>query len=253
MLAQRPVYERFCKTRIPSRPPDTAERMKSAVFKKAFGRYSIRVVITAVFAVLLSVMASLTWFLTFRNGQASIRELTDQIGRQSMLDIRHHLEEFVAAPRLVNEINASPFEEGDRAALTREAMTHRFIAWLTRFPSIVSIAFADQEGNYLGVSRGVGGVPLSLGIASQSTKGFLEGYAIDPFRGTVGQVRQKPCAIRSSIASMVFRCPGLERSFLDTGVPLGRPAMPVWTRCCRSTAQMGSCGESSIRHSRSPA
>ena len=72
--------------------------MKSAVFKKAFGRYSIRVVITAVFAVLLSVMASLTWFLTFRNGQASIRELTDQIGRQSMLDIRHHLEEFVAAP-----------------------------------------------------------------------------------------------------------------------------------------------------------
>ena len=87
----------------------------------------------------------------------------------------------------MNEINASPFEEGDRAALTREAMTHRFIAWLTRFPSIVSIAFADQEGNYLGVSRGVGGVPLSLGIASQSTKGFLEGYAIDPSGERLGR------------------------------------------------------------------
>ena len=76
---------------------------------RLFGRMTLRVAMTTVFAVLLTVMACVTWLLTFRNGQASIRELADQFGRQSMANIRQHIASYMAVPRLVNDINLYSF------------------------------------------------------------------------------------------------------------------------------------------------
>jgi PAS domain S-box-containing protein len=146
---------------------------------RAFHRSSLRIVITVVFAVLLSIMAGLTWFLTYRNGQVSIRELAGQVGRQSMLNIHRQLEDYLRGPRLINEINAFSFQQDAVTASGRRVMGMRFLAELTRFPTVVSIAYADEEGQYFGVSRDVGSVPLSLAIADRSTDGHLEGWQID--------------------------------------------------------------------------
>ncbi|MGO9310400.1 MAG: ATP-binding protein [Spirochaetia bacterium] len=149
------------------------------MMRQISGRSSLQVVITAVFGVLLTVMACLTWFFTFRNGQVSILELAAQMGRQSMLNIRSSLEDYVAEPKLVNEINFFSFEQGDTAAFAQDRLTRRFLAQLLRYPSTVSIAYATERGEYIGVSRGIEGVPLALGICDQATGGFLEGYRID--------------------------------------------------------------------------
>ena len=144
-----------------------------------FSRLSLRLVITTVFAILLTVLAGLTWFLTFHNSQLYIRDLADQIGRQSMLNIRRDLEDYISAPRIVNEINASSFEEQNPKASNQLTMIREFIAEVKAHPSTISVAYANKYGEYLGVTRGVIGVPLSLGICDQTTSHFLEAYRID--------------------------------------------------------------------------
>ena len=144
-----------------------------------FGRLSLRVTITVVFAVLLIVMACLTWFLTYRNGQASIRELSGQIGRQSILNIRLHLEGYVAAPKLLNQFDSDWLQERDPRSLTQEALTKRFLTDQFRFPSAISIAYASEQGDYFGISHGIEGVPLSMAVADRTTNWFLEGFRID--------------------------------------------------------------------------
>ena len=149
-------------------------------FQRLFRCCSLRVAVTTVFAVLLTVMACVTWLLTFRNGQASIRELADQFGRQSMANIRQHLASYVAAPRLVNDINAYSFLADSAQAITRNAMVGRLASEMREFDSVISIAYANEKGEYVGVSRGIDGIPLSLAISDESTARYLVGYRSDP-------------------------------------------------------------------------
>jgi PAS domain S-box-containing protein len=145
-------------------------------FQRLFGRYSLSVVITTVFVALLTVMACVTWLLTFRNGQASIRELADQFGRQSMANIRQHLASYVAAPRLVNDLNTYPFSAGPGMASSQDDLARRLAAELREFDSVISIAYGNERGEYVGISRELDGMPLTLAISDDSTARYLAAY-----------------------------------------------------------------------------
>jgi signal transduction histidine kinase len=146
---------------------------------RVFGRFTLSFVVTTVLVLLLTVMAGMTWLLTFRNGQASIRELADHFGRLSMQDIRRQLEGYLSVPPLINDINSYPFEADQEEPLSAAALAHRFAAELIRFGSVVSIAYANEQGEYVGMARGAEDVPFSLGVSDASTGGHLAGFRSD--------------------------------------------------------------------------
>ncbi len=143
------------------------------------GRVSLRVVITTVFAALLAVMAGMTWFLTFRNGRASVGELAEQVSRLSMANIRTHLEQFFSTPPLLMEINTFAISAGFGPEAGKDLLARRFAAELDTFGSVVSVAFGDEQGDYIGMSRGIEGVPLELAVSDASTGRHLVGYVSD--------------------------------------------------------------------------
>jgi signal transduction histidine kinase/HAMP domain-containing protein len=143
------------------------------------GRMSLRFVITAVFAALLVVMAAVTWFLTFRNARGSVEALAEQVGRLTMVDIRQNIDHYLSVPRLVIEINSFAFGQDLPQAVTRGALARRFAAELKQFDSVVSIAYANEKGDYVGMSRATEGIPLALGVSGPSTGGRLVGYRSD--------------------------------------------------------------------------
>jgi signal transduction histidine kinase/HAMP domain-containing protein len=146
------------------------------MLKKIVRRSSLRVIITAVLVTLLLVMAGMTWLLTYRNGHAFIRELEDSLGRVSMQDIRTNLERYLSVPRLVNDMNEYTLSAGSAESLSTGAIARRFAAELTHFDSVISIAYSNENGEYVGMARDAGGVPFSLAIADASTGGHLAAF-----------------------------------------------------------------------------
>lgn len=149
--------------------------------RRAFSHLPLRVVITAVVIALLTVTALVTWFLTFRNGRASIHELADQLGREGMENIRQHLERYTAAPVLVNEINSFAFFHdpylGTPAAVPR--MGDRFLEEIAKFDTITSVGYSDEQNESIAVGRQILGVPLVLGVSGKATQFHQEAYELD--------------------------------------------------------------------------
>jgi len=155
--------------------------------------------VTTVLVTLLTVMAGMTWLLTYRNGQSSVRQFADQFGRLSMRDISQHLERYLSVPTLINKLNTYPFANGLEKLLTTEEIARRFAAELGSFDSVVSIAYANEKGEYVGVSRGTEGVPLSLAIADASTGGRLVGYRSDSEGKRGGEFDRSPVPFDSRL------------------------------------------------------
>jgi len=148
-------------------------------------RLSLRTVVTTVLVSLLTVMAGITWLLTYRNGRASVAELADHFSSLSMREIRQHLAAYLSVPAFLNEDNQDAFFDSSAQAVSSAALARRFARQLVRHETVMSIAFANEKGEYVGVARGVDEVALSLGIADRSTGGYLVGYRSDTqgFRG----------------------------------------------------------------------
>jgi len=155
------------------------------MIRSVIRRVSLRFLVTAMLVSLLTVMAGMTWLLTYRNGRASLGELKDHFGRLSMIDIRQNLEAYLSIPDLLNEINSYPFSEGSWETVPSSVIAGRFASEIFRHETVMSIAYASERGSYVGMTRGAEQVPLSLGVADPSTDGRLVGYVSDTqgFRG----------------------------------------------------------------------
>jgi len=156
------------------------------MLRRVIRHVSLRFLVTTLLVSLLTVMAGMTWLLTFRNGRASVRELADHFGRLSMIDIRQHLEAYLSIPDTLNEINSYAFSEGSSGeTVPSSVLAARFAEEIFRHQTVMSIAYASERGSYVGMTRGAEQVPLSLGLADESTGGRLVGYFSDArgFRG----------------------------------------------------------------------
>ena len=150
------------------------------MIRRAFSHFPLRVVITTVVLVLLVMTAGVTWFLTFRNGQRSIREIAEQMGRQGMANVRQHLESYLSVPTLINTMNLFSFTLGDPHENSPGLTTRKFEAEIGNFTTVISVAYANEQGEYLGISRGIEGVPLDLAISGPGTGYRMEGWALSP-------------------------------------------------------------------------
>ncbi len=151
----------------------------NAIMRRAFSRFSLRLVFTAVVVTLLTMTAGVTWFLTFRNGQISIRELADQMGRQGMANIRQHVKSYLTDPALINDINSFAFSHEESESLSFQRMAERFTAEIGKFDSITSVGYANEQGESIAIGRQIIGVPLAMGVSGKETDYYLQAYSLD--------------------------------------------------------------------------
>ncbi|MGB8647441.1 MAG: cache domain-containing protein, partial [Anaerolineae bacterium] len=150
-------------------------------------RLSLRTVLTVPFVTIVVLTVGLTGYLAFENGQSAVNDLAGQLQRQVTARIQQHLDSYLATPLLVNQLNLDDIRLGHIDPQNVTNLKRPFLNDLERFPSVVSIAYANEQKEYAGPTRNVMGVERGWAISGPSTSYTLNGYRLDS-QGNQGEL-----------------------------------------------------------------
>ncbi|MCW6035285.1 PAS domain-containing protein [Spirulina subsalsa FACHB-351] len=102
-------------------------------------------------------IVGLVGYLSYRSGEQSVEYLAHQLIRESGRRVTLYLEKTLAIPHLVNQLNAQAIEAGNIPGFEVEETTEleaHFGQQITLFPSVSTIAIANERGGMIGSSEG---------------------------------------------------------------------------------------------------
>ncbi|NET59140.1 MAG: PAS domain S-box protein [Symploca sp. SIO2E6] len=141
----------------------------------------LRLTLVVPFLLQISAAVGLTGYLSFRNGEEAINQVTQQlrveIGSRIHQTLRYYLEEPQTINRVnVNAIRLDQLNVQDTASLTRQFWNQRFL-----FDSlnISAMYFATAEGEFVGLGF-QDSQQWEIGKAGKATAGKFFSYGVDP-------------------------------------------------------------------------
>lgn len=149
---------------------------------KSHKKISLPWVLTAPFILQVVTVVSLVGYLSYRNGQRAVEDLTNQLINATGKQIEQKLTNYLETPLLVNKISSDAVRRG---ALKldfnqRDVQTEQYV-WqqMQLFNNISWISFGvEQSGEYLGVWRPPEqNQNLKIVISNRSTQYYLTHYA----------------------------------------------------------------------------
>ncbi|MGG6242329.1 diguanylate cyclase domain-containing protein [Nodosilinea sp. AN01ver1] len=167
-----------------------------ASVKKLLSKLPLQTAITIPFAVQVAVVVGAVAYFSYQNGQAAVHALTAQVKRELTARILEQLEDTLAKPSIINQLNASSLLQGDIDTLTGKG-THQLWQQVSIFPATNLIYCAtEKDGAFLGVGRSQGGTghTLQVQVANASLDRYFHYYALDSKgdRGLLRRVGSKP-------------------------------------------------------------
>ncbi|MBE7554089.1 MAG: GAF domain-containing protein [Anaerolineales bacterium] len=154
-----------------------------ALMNHLIGKLPLQIVMAAPFVLIIMGAVGLTGYLAFRNGQNAVTNLAGQLQHEVTARIQQHLDAYLATPRLINQLNLDGIQLGQLDAYNLEAMEQHFLTQIQRFDSVISLAYASEQREYVGATRKTLGVDWVAAIASAKTGYTLEAYKIMPQGG----------------------------------------------------------------------
>ncbi|HLY27457.1 MAG TPA: PAS domain S-box protein [Aggregatilineales bacterium] len=147
-------------------------------------RLPLQIILIVPFVMIVLASGGLTGFLALRNDQKSVNELADQLYSAVTVRIQQHLYSYLQTPHLVNQLNLDGIRLEEFKIGNASSLENHFRTQLRRFDTAMSIAYADEQANYVGVER-IGAVGLAAGedqflaISGKETKNILQEWRID--------------------------------------------------------------------------
>lgn len=129
--------------------------MKSILHSFTVGRFCrvpLRLVLVVPFALQLTVAVGVTGWLSLRNGQHAVNALATQLRTDASHAIAHYLEDKLAAPHQINQLNL----QASQLQVLKLRDFHRLeqIFWKQmQLFDVGYINFGDTKGNFIGVER----------------------------------------------------------------------------------------------------
>jgi diguanylate cyclase (GGDEF)-like protein len=134
---------------------------------------------------ILQVVAVVSWvgYLSYRNGQQSVSDLTDQLMDAESQRIRQKLDSYLMSAPLANQINSDAVLRGDLNLDCNQpnAQREKYV-WhnMKLFSNLSWISIgADQDGCYIGIWRPEVNQNLQFSLSNASTSYFVNYYAIN--------------------------------------------------------------------------
>ncbi|HEY9612840.1 response regulator, partial [Allocoleopsis sp.] len=143
---------------------------------KASGKVPLRVILVVPFILQILGAVGLVGWLSLRNGQQAINDVTTQLRREITARIEQHLHNYLATPVLINQINADAIRLGQLDIKNLRGLEHHFFWQAQRFPSVGYIYFGSNRGEFIGVERLDNG-RLEIQVSDKTTKGQGHRYA----------------------------------------------------------------------------
>lgn len=133
----------------------------------------------------------LTSFLTWRNGELTVNDLSLQLRNQVSTQVTIYLKHFLEKPELINQFNAKALQLG-QIKLENPADLERHL-WnqIQLFSSVSYIQFGMETDEYVGAERSSNGL-LSVSISGKATDNAFTVYATNKIGQRTQKIRAKP-------------------------------------------------------------
>jgi PAS domain S-box-containing protein len=142
-------------------------------------RCPLRAVLIVPFVVLATTAVGVTGYLALRNGQQAVAQLAAQLFRQIHRNVEHELDQFLAAPHQLNQLNADLLQREPGLSRDFAALRARYFGRLRRFESVMTCAVGfAAHGEFLGVGRRDDGT-FDTAILQYATSPDYRHYLLD--------------------------------------------------------------------------
>lgn len=124
---------------------------------------SLRYAIPGTLALLIIIAVSLTGWLGYTNGVASVELLSTRLGEETTTRIEEHIAAFVAVPFLFHELNLANLESGDVSLGNYDQMRELFWKEVFVSKSVPYLYYGTKDGYFMGIDTqfgGLGGEPV---------------------------------------------------------------------------------------------
>ncbi len=136
----------------------------------------LRLVLVVPFILQIFAAVGLTGYLSLRNGEKAVNDVTTQLRREITARIVQHLDTHLATPDLINQANADSLSLGLLNLGDFSLLERHFWKQIQLFESVSYIQFGDEQGEFVGLQR------LDDGILTYQVTEFtgkLQTYLID--------------------------------------------------------------------------
>ncbi|MFN8576721.1 MAG: adenylate/guanylate cyclase domain-containing protein [Candidatus Sericytochromatia bacterium] len=149
---------------------------------------SIRTILIILSIVQISLVTSITGWLSLRNGQQSVKDLVNTLLNEVTSRINNNLSQFLETPLIVNDLNIDSLRIGninvdDFKTLESSLWQHEIYLWrlMHLYPSISYIYFGNENGECIGITRKEekGKLVYLFEGSNKTTNGKLITYQLD--------------------------------------------------------------------------
>lgn len=157
----------------------------------------LRLVLTVPFLALLILATGLIGWISFRNGQRAVGDISRQLLAEVNARILGHLDAFLDPPRRINGLNADAIGRGAVDPRDQEALQRQFLRQVRVYESVSSAYFGNAAGGLANAGREGGAGPLYV----IGTEGFAAGRLV---KRTV-DAEDRPATVVAAVASFDAR------------------------------------------------
>lgn len=116
-------------------------------------RLSLQIILTIPFVVQTVATVGIVGYLSFRNGQLAVTNLTKQLMSQASDRVDRYLDSYLTLPHQINQININEIESGRLNLKDFEPAGKYFWQQLQVFPQISYSSYVLSTGEYVGAGR----------------------------------------------------------------------------------------------------
>ncbi|HEC84791.1 MAG: hybrid sensor histidine kinase/response regulator [Candidatus Parabeggiatoa sp. nov. 2] len=177
------------------------------------GKFPLRTVLIIAFVTQIFAAVGLTGWLSFHNGQRAVEDIATQLRSQITARIHQHLQNYMAKPHFVNQINVDAIRLGMFNLTDIRQLDNYFWHQIQRFNTVSYIGIATEKSEYIGAQIRDNG-SIIVEILDTTSAGNLETWESD-------------CqANRTTMSRMMPNYDPIKRPWYQAAVKAGKA---VWT------------------------
>ncbi|NEQ96402.1 MAG: response regulator [Cyanothece sp. SIO2G6] len=159
-------------------------------------KLSLRNTLVASFVAQMIAAVGLTGWLAFRNGQASVNELVNQIGDEVTARVEQHINTFAETPHQFLQLNRAAIQADYFDLTDQTAMSRYFWEQVQISDAVPYVYFGNTQGDFVGVWRESDDL-TTLRIRTPNTAPLRQVYELDDVGNTLKLLREEPYDPRS--------------------------------------------------------
>lgn len=140
--------------------------------------FSFGATLIPIFVILVVVTAGPIGYISFRNGQQAVKNLANQMQDSIQDRVEHDLNNFLARPHALNQINAAAIRSGLVGPRDLTGLRTRFFHQIQALDSVMTCAFGSEVGEFASAGRRSEG-GFDSAIADKSLDNDYRVYLLD--------------------------------------------------------------------------